>query len=72
MFLVLDRDSGSRDLYVGFQLLEGERGMNSTLQYVDTGLIFAVLMGVAHVLIKVGAMQTKIDTMWDWYKEHVK
>jgi hypothetical protein len=35
--------------------------------YLDTGLIGAVLAGIAHLLIKIGAMQTKIDAMWNKY-----
>jgi hypothetical protein len=45
---------------------------NGWLQIVDSVLLVAVLGGIAHTLIKVGQMQTKIDTMWEWYKDHVK
>ena len=70
MFLVLDRCSFAGNSHAGDQFLESE-GMN-LLNFIDTGLILAVLGGIAHILVKVGSMSTKIDTMWEWYKEHVR
>ena len=44
----------------------------SVFHYVDTTLIVFMLGGIAHILIRVGAMSAKIDAMWKWYQEHVK
>jgi hypothetical protein len=46
--------------------------MNPWLQWIDSALIVAVLGGIAHVLIKVGSMNTKIDTMWEWWKKEMR
>lgn len=76
LFLVLDFGCFASDPYASNKFLEGQ--MNETasnvsvFHYVDTTLIVFMLGGIAHILIRVGAMSAKIDAMWKWYQEHVK
>lgn len=39
--------------------------------YIDSGGILLILGGMIHVLIKVGAMKTKIDTLWNWFTKRI-
>lgn len=53
-----------------FQADESRAANEAFWHYIDVGGIAAVLGGIAHILVKLGAMQTKIETMWEWWKEH--
>jgi hypothetical protein len=46
--------------------------MSTWLEVLNSALIVGVGAGVGHVLIKIGALQTKIDTMWEWWTKNGK
>ena len=39
--------------------------------YIDSAGILMILGGMVHILVKVGSMKTKIDTMWNWFGNKV-
>lgn len=44
---------------------------DTLLDYLNSTLLALLLGGVVHTFIRVGAMSTKIDTMWKFFlKEH--
>jgi len=44
---------------------------NSLLDYLNSALLVAVLLGLIHTFVRIGSLQTKIETMWrSWLKEH--
>jgi len=37
----------------------------SWLDIINSGMLVAVLGGIGHLLVSMGAVKTKVDTMWD-------